>query len=124
MFMCLEMFKSIKALHWGAHIERENIVWKQGFDCSNIMKRASEFTRQIIVIKIILFIVLYIALLFYCITLCLRVNLTRTEFTFYLKTINVFATTNTEIKMKTKAIDINISKIKMRHQSWLFLQSF
>ena len=27
---------------------------------------------------------------------------------------------NTEIKMKTEAIDIKISKIKMRHQSCLF----
>ena len=87
------MFRSIKALYWGAHIERENIVWKQGFECSKIVKRASEFTRQIIIIKIILFIVMYVALLFYCITLCLRVTLTRTEFTFYLKIINLFATT-------------------------------
>ena len=44
-FTCLETFKTIKVLYWRAHIERENIICKQGFDYSKIMKRAFEFKK-------------------------------------------------------------------------------
>ena len=61
-FTCLETSETIKALYRREHIERENIIYKQGFDCSKIMKRAFEFRKQIIAIKTILFIVLNVDL--------------------------------------------------------------
>ena len=58
MFMCLELFETIKVLYQRAHIEHKNIIYKQHFEWSKIRKRAFEFKKQIIAIKIKLLIVL------------------------------------------------------------------
>ena len=51
MFACLETFETIKALHQREHNRHENMICKQHFKWSEIMKRAFEFTKQIITIK-------------------------------------------------------------------------
>lgn len=58
MFMCLVVFETIKVLYQTAHIEHKNIIYKQHFEWSKIRKRAFEFKKQIIAIKIKLLIVL------------------------------------------------------------------
>lgn len=58
MFMCLELFETITVLYQRAHIEHKNIIYKQHFEWSKIRKRAFEFKKQIIAIKIKLLIVL------------------------------------------------------------------
>ena len=62
MFMCLEIFQTIKVLYWSVHITHESMICKQSFEWSKIMKWAFEFVKQIIVINIILFIILNVDL--------------------------------------------------------------
>ena len=47
-----------KAFDRRAHIEREIIICKQSFEWKKITKRAFEFTKQTIAIRIVLFIVM------------------------------------------------------------------
>ena len=53
-FTCLETFETTKAVYWRVHMERENVICKKCFKSSNIVKRAFEFTKQIIAIKVLL----------------------------------------------------------------------